>query len=100
LKNAPLRPVSSGDVAVQLAWHCLSGRNWRQPRNWSALWKPTGDAMGPILGPVHAQDASNKRRFNPDDHRIVALGLHLNIDEKMEYDVEVGMWWRPHPPRV
>ncbi len=50
--------------------------------------------MGPILGPVHAQDPSNRSRFNPDDHRIVSLGLHLNVDEEMDYDVEVGMWWR------
>lgn len=91
LRAASLRPMSPGDVDVHLAWHCSSGQNWYQPRNWSTLWKPTGDAMGPILGPVHAQDPSNRSRFNPDDHRIVSLGLHLNVDEEMDYDVEVGM---------
>jgi len=57
-------------------------------RNWVNLWKPTGDAMGPVLG------ENPSRRFNPDDDRIVSLGLHLNLDREAGYAVDVGMWWR------
>jgi hypothetical protein len=83
-----------GPVEAHLAWRCSLGRNWFQPRNWAALWKPTADAMGPVLGPEAARDSANKRRFNPADDRITSLGLHINEDSTMDYSVDVGMWWR------
>jgi hypothetical protein len=63
-----------GSVAVQLAWRCSQRRSWMQ------LWKPTGDAMGPVLG-----EPDPRNPFNPADDRIGFLQLHRNV----------GMWWRP-----
>jgi hypothetical protein len=36
--------IPPGPAAVRLAWRCSTSRNW------STLWKATGDAMGPVLG--------------------------------------------------
>jgi hypothetical protein len=83
LANTHPQELPSGPVAVHLAWRCA------RQRNWAMLWKPTGDAMGPVLG-----EPSPQNRFNPGDDRIVSLGLHLNVDNAMGYDVDVGMWWR------
>ncbi len=77
-------PLPPGMVEVQLAWRCSSQRNWI----W--LWKPTGDAMGPVLG---CSDSRNP--FNPNDDRIVSLHLHLNKDDRIGHNIDVGMWWRP-----
>lgn len=74
-------PLPPGPVAVQLAWRCSSARNWV----W--LWKPTGDAMGPVLG--------EPRPFNPNDDRIVDLQLHRTVHDAIGHKVDVGMWWRP-----
>ena len=41
--------------------------------------------MGPVLGEEPGT------RFNPRDDRIVSLALHLNLNPKMGYDVDVGM---------
>jgi hypothetical protein len=80
LISAALSPLRDGPVAVQLAWRGAARRNW----TW--LWKPTGDAMGPILGET--------RPYNPRDDRIVELHLHWNPDDSLGHDVQVGMWWR------
>lgn len=73
----------SGPMEVRLAWRCS------KQRNWTNLWKLTGDAMGPVLG------ISNPAKpFNPDDDRIVDLQMHLNVDDAVGYDVDVGVWWR------
>src|SRR5207248_11560381 len=77
------RPLPPGPVQVHLAWRCSSKRSWVN------LWKRTGDVMGPVLG-----EPANQTGFNPSDDRIVALGLHLNPDERMGFLVDVGMWWR------
>ena len=73
-----------GPVAVELAWRCSSQRNW------VALWKPTGDAMGPVLG-----EPDERNPFNPSDDRITELGLHVARDDTMGHDLDVGFWWRP-----
>lgn len=76
-------PVLRGPASVRLAWRCSASRNW------TALWKPTGDAMGPVLG------VSDPRHpFNPEDDRIANLELHLNADDSLGHDVVVGIWWR------
>jgi hypothetical protein len=80
--HPPVLPL--GPVEVQLAWRCASYRNW------AALWKSTGDALEPILG-----RASSHHSFNPNDDRIISLGLHLNVDDTMGHLVDVGIWWRP-----
>jgi hypothetical protein len=74
-----------GPLEMHIAWRCGTRR-----RNWISLWKPTGDALGPILGePLSTQP------FNPSDDRIVALHLHLEHDDTMGYDIDIGVWWRP-----
>ncbi len=78
--SAPLR---SDRVEVHLAWRCSPARNWVM------LWKPTGDAMGPVLG-----EPFTNKPFYPNDDWIVRLGLHLNLDHEMGHAVDVGMWWR------
>ncbi|MCA1667046.1 MAG: hypothetical protein LC793_06535 [Thermomicrobia bacterium] len=83
LLNTRPQALPPGPVAVHLAWRCA------RQRNWAMLWKPTGDAMGPVLG-----EPSPQHPFNPSDDRIVSLGLHLNADDAMGHDVDVGMWWR------
>ena len=83
LEHNPAR-LPPGPVDVQIAWRCSSQRNW------VSLWKPTGDAMGPVLG----EDSGNP--FNPNDDRIVSLTLHRIVDETLGNNIEVGMWWRSH----
>lgn len=75
--------IPPGPARVRLAWKCASRRNW------STLWKPTGDSMGPVLGV-----ANPLRPYHLDDDRIVDLELHRNIADEVGHDVEVGMWWR------
>jgi hypothetical protein len=84
LSTSEPRPLPAGPVSVHLAWRCSPARDW------VSLWKPTGDAMGPVLG---EPDARNP--FNPADDRIVTLGLHLNVDPVAGHEVDVAMWWRP-----
>jgi hypothetical protein len=72
-----------GPVDVQIAWRCAPSRAWVN------LWKPTGDAMGPVLGepqPAHP--------FNPSDDRIVYLQLHRVLDSTMGHAIDIGLWWR------
>jgi hypothetical protein len=79
--HSPLPPMHS--VEVQLAWRCSPKRNWTE------LWKPTGDSMGPILG-----EPNPRNPFDPNDGRIISLGLHLNSNPTSGHKVDVGMWWR------
>ncbi len=46
--------------------------------------------MGPVLG---EPDPDNP--FNPNDDRIVVLGLHLDSNDSMGHGVDVALWWRP-----
>lgn len=80
--NSPT-PVPPGPARVRLAWRCSANRNW------CSLWKPTGDAMGPVLGLANPQ-----RPYHLDDDRIVDLEFHRNVDNGLGHNVEVGMWWR------
>jgi hypothetical protein len=78
--------VPPGPARVRVAWRCASRRNW------CTLWKPTGDAMGPVLGCANPQ-----RPYHLEDDRIIDLEFHRNIDDTLGHDVEVGMWWRAAP---
>ena len=86
LAEARPMPLPAGPVEVHLAWRCAP----YPQRNWVSLWKPTGDAMGPVLG-----EPDPRNPFNPNDDRIVFLGLHLNADPKAGHMVDVTMCWRP-----
>lgn len=56
-------------------------------RNWLGLWKPTIDALEPLLG----RDPSEKRPWHPRDGRITELGMHLTVDPTLGYDIEIGI---------
>ncbi|MDQ2806177.1 MAG: hypothetical protein M3Z04_04545 [Chloroflexota bacterium] len=77
-----------GPVDVQIAWR---GDPATANKRWVEWWKPTGDAMGPVLG-----EPTGGNPFNPSDDRIVSLGLHLQPDPAGASGVAVGLWWRPH----
>jgi hypothetical protein len=75
-------PLNTPGVEVQIAWTCSPKRNWVN------LWKPTGDCMGPILG-----EQNPLRPFSPDDDRIVNLKFHCTLDNTLDNDVHIAMWW-------
>jgi len=58
-------------------------------RNWTDLWKPTIDALGPLLG-----TDSSEAPWAPRDDRIVEVGLHRTTDDSVGHDVEIRAWWR------
>jgi hypothetical protein len=82
LATSGLGLLPPGPAEAHLAWSCPPGRNWL------AYWKPTGDAMGPVLG-----EPPGGNPFNPNDDRIVSLSLHRN-DATPGGKVHVGLWWR------
>ena len=53
-------------------------------RNWINLWKPTIDALDPLLGRVNPN-----RLWHPKDGRIVELGLHVTVDAQLSNDVQI-----------
>jgi hypothetical protein len=79
---ASTEPALPGPIAVHLAWRCATSRNW------VSLWKPTGDAMGPILG-----EPDTRNPFNPADDRITELHVHVTRDDTLGHNVDVGIWW-------
>jgi hypothetical protein len=83
LMQAGAQQLPAGLVEARVAWRCSARRNWV----W--LWKPTIDAMGPILG-----QADPRNPYHPNDDRIVRLCLHVFYDETIAHAVDVAMWWR------
>lgn len=76
--------LASGPVEVWHAWRCPPEQNW------VALWKPTGDGMGPVLGEPYPD-----RPYYPNDDRIVSISFHLTLDDSMERSAkQVGVYWR------
>jgi hypothetical protein len=53
-------------------------------RNWINLWKPTIDALGPLLGAP-----AGSKPWHPHDGRIVRLGLHREVDAALGNDVVI-----------
>ncbi len=53
-------------------------------RNWLNLWKPTIDALDPLLG-----RSSPDRLWHPKDGRIIELGLHVTIDDQLSNNVQI-----------
>ena len=83
LARSGAEELPAGPVAVRIAWQCAGSRNWVN------LWKPTGDAMGPIRG---VPDPS--KPFHLNDDRIVDLEMHRQVDDALGHDVVVGIWWQ------
>lgn len=57
-------------------------------RNWSTVWKPAIDSLGPLLGVP-----DSRRPFTPSDDRIVRLGFHHSLDASVGCDIELSLWW-------
>lgn len=55
-------------------------------RNWLSLWKPTIDALDPLLGRTRAD-----RAWHPRDGRIVDLGLHVEVDPSLGHEIVVAI---------
>jgi hypothetical protein len=73
---AAATPLPDGSVALQIAFTVGPRRKWPN------LWKPTIDALGPILG----QD-DPAREWDIRDGRITELGLHCCVDASAGHDV-------------
>jgi hypothetical protein len=78
-----LDELADGPVSLEIAF--VVGR----PRNWLNLWKPTIDALGPILG------TTSDKPWNPRDGRITRLGLHCRVDPQPTNQVRIEL--RAHP---
>jgi hypothetical protein len=69
------------DRAVRLELAFVVGPAW----NWLNLWKPTIDALVPILG-----HSGSRRTWDPLDGRITELGMHVNVDRAARH-VAIGI---------
>lgn len=76
--------LPDGPVGLELAFTVGPSRNWLN------LWKPTIDSLGTLLG--HEQPF---RSWNPRDGRITELGMHLDVDPILRYEVVIGIAARP-----
>jgi hypothetical protein len=83
-RAAQPEPAPDGPLRVQLCLR-VSAR-----RNWSTLWKPAIDALGPLLGMPDPD-----RPFRPSDDRIIDLALHRNLDDSLGHDVVIAAWCSP-----
>ncbi|MFE9650135.1 hypothetical protein ACFYO0_39720 [Streptomyces sp. NPDC006365] len=82
-------PAPEGPLQVQLCFRVSAGRNW------STLWKPAIDALGPLLGMPDPD-----RPFRPSDDRIVDLALHRNVDDSLGHDVVIAVWCNRVTPSI
>jgi hypothetical protein len=90
--NASLANVTElapGPVRLQIAFTVGPSRNWLN------LWKPTIDALDPLLG-----RAQPDRDWNPNDGRITELGLHVTIDTALGNDVVITLATEPVTDRI
>ncbi|UEA25156.1 hypothetical protein LK464_03620 [Mycobacteroides abscessus subsp. abscessus] len=81
---AGVSELPDGPVGLELAFTVGPSRNWLN------LWKPTIDSLGALLG--HEQPF---RPWNPRDGRITELGMHLDVDPSLRYEVVIGIAARP-----
>jgi hypothetical protein len=72
--------IPGGAISLQLAFVVGPQRNWLN------LWKPTIDALDPLLGPTRED-----RDWHPKDGRITELGLHLSHDATLGNDIVIGI---------
>lgn len=93
VKAAVRRAVTGGDelppgpVGVELA--LVTGPE----RSWPMTWKASIDGLEPLLGKTYED-----RIWNPQDGRIVRLGLHQTTDYSLGHDVTMTLWARPADP--
>ncbi len=77
---AAATPLPDGSVILQIAFTVGPGRTWPN------LWKPTIDALGPILG---RDDGAQE--WNIRDGRVTELGLHGCVDTSAGRDVVMAI---------
>jgi hypothetical protein len=80
-----LPELPPGPVSLELSFTVGPGRNWLN------LWKPTIDALSPLLG-----QAGSSKPWNPQDGRIVQLGLHRQVEQSRRHDVLLAIAARPY----
>ena len=85
-----LKPAAEGPLDMVIAFRCDPLR-----QAWWNLWKPTGDALGPILGEPNASTP-----FSPADDRVVRLEMHLCPTSGLNRVTQIGLWWRRITRRV
>jgi hypothetical protein len=89
LKHAARAAVSDaselppGPVGLQIALNVGAADRWAQ------TWKPLIDGLEPLLG-----SARREPRWNPQDGRIVRLGIHRTDDAGLGGSVEAAIWAR------
>ncbi|GGD10663.1 hypothetical protein [Nocardioides daphniae] len=79
--------IPAGAVQLQLAF--VVGPQ----RNWLTLWKPTIDALDPLLGRTR-----DDRDWHPQDGRITDLGLHVAVDPSLGHDILISIAAAPAAP--
>lgn len=72
--------IPAGAVKLQLSFVVAPHRNWL------TLWKPTIDALDPLLGRTRVD-----RDWHPQDGRITDLGLHLAVEASLGHDVLISI---------
>lgn len=72
--------LPAGPVRLELAFVVGPRRNWLN------LWKPTIDALDPILGRTNPD-----RPWHPRDGRIIELGMHLTVDPAAGTEIVIGI---------
>ncbi len=76
--------LGPGPVQLQIAFVVGARRNWMN------LWKPTIDALHPLLGRTRPD-----REWHPNDGRIVDLSLHVHKDPSLGHDVVASIAAEP-----
>lgn len=82
VRSAVVDAAAIPDGAVQLQLAFVVGPQ----RNWLTLWKPTIDALDPLLGRTRED-----RDWHPRDGRITDLGLHVAVDPLLGHDIVIGI---------
>lgn len=77
-----LKASGAEPVAVDKPVSAVVGFRCGPARNWLNLWKPTLDALGPLLG-------EGRRHWSPRDGAIVDLALHVVVDPALRWEVDV-----------
>lgn len=72
--------IPAGPVYLQVAFAVGPQRNWLN------LWKPTIDALDPLLGRTR-----EGRDWHPRDGRIADLGLHVTVDPSLGHDILISI---------
>jgi hypothetical protein len=75
-----LDPLGDGPVSMHLSFTVGPGRNWIN------LWKPTIDALDPILGSIEPE-----RPWHPRDGRITELALHCHVEPEAGDEVQIAV---------